>query len=241
MNNDLKTYLKNTKSPWSILFYRVVWEQLSQISNLKVLDFGSGFGITASHLAKNNEVIAIEPNAEMVEMRICENDYEQITGGIEQLREQDDNSFDVIVCHNVLEYAKERKDIFKEFNRVLKKNGVISIVKHNHTGRIMQKVVYENNIDEAISLLDGGAINALNFGQVNYYDTNDIEEWIRETGTYIEKVLGVRTFWALQQNHELKKESNWHEKMFQVEMKVSDIDDYINISFFNHVLLKKFS
>jgi len=169
MNNDLKIYIENTKKPWSVLFYRVVKEQLSQITNSKILDFGSGLGITANHLSKNNDLVAIEPNVDMVDMRICENNYQQINGNIEQLKQQGDNSFDVVVCHNVLEYAKERKDIFREFCRVLKPNGIISIVKHNHAGRIMQKVVFENSVDEAISLLNGGACNAAYFGQVNYY------------------------------------------------------------------------
>lgn len=241
MNDDLVTYLENTKSPWGVLFYRVVWEQLSQITGSKILDFGSGFGITANHLAKNNDVTAIEPNANMVDMRICENDYKQIIGNIEQLKQQQDTSFDVVVCHNVLEYAKERKDILREFCRVLKPNGIISIVKHNHAGRIMQKVVFENNVDEAISILDGGTINVMNFGAINYYDTNDIKKWIGDVGVDIEKVLGVRTFWGLQQNNEIKYETTWQEKMFEIEVKVSCIEDYINISFYNHVLLKKTS
>jgi ubiquinone/menaquinone biosynthesis C-methylase UbiE len=137
MNTDLKTYLENMKKPWGELFYKIVWEQLPHITNSKILDFGSGLGFTASHLSKNNGVVAIEPNADMVEMRICEHSYQQIIGDIEQLRKQQDNSFDVILCHNVLEYVIERKEIFREFYKVLKPNGIISIVKHNHAGRIM--------------------------------------------------------------------------------------------------------
>jgi len=240
MNNNLVTYLENIRKPWGVLFYRVVWEQLSQITNSKILDFGSGYGFTANHLVKNNDLVAIEPNAYMAEMRICENNYQQIIGDIEQLKQQEDNSFDVVVCHNVLEYAKERKDIFRELCRVLKPNGIISIVKHNHAGRIMQKVVFENNVDEAISLLNGGAINVMNFGEVNYYNINELIDCVGDD-VKIEKVLGIRTFWALQQNNEIKNQPIWQEKMFEIEMNVSDIDDYKNISFFNHVLLKKFS
>ena len=33
----------------------------------KILDFGSGEGITANYFAKNNDVIAIEPSEEMLE------------------------------------------------------------------------------------------------------------------------------------------------------------------------------
>ncbi len=241
MSNDLKTYLENIKKPWGILFYRVVWEQLYKVTHSKILDFGSGFGITANHLAKNNDVVAIEPNADMVDMRICDTNYQQIIGNIEQLKQQYDNSFDVVVCHNVLEYAEERKEIFREFCRVLKPNGIISMVKHNHAGRIMQKVVFENNVDEAISLLNGGAANVMNFGQVNYYDMNDVIEWIGDLDVNIEKVLGIRTFFGLHPNNEIKYDPIWQEKMFEVEMKVSDIDDYINISFYNHILLRKLS
>ncbi|NNU78143.1 class I SAM-dependent methyltransferase [Clostridium estertheticum] len=238
MNSDFETYLENMKKPWRVMFYRVVWEQLSQITNSKILDFGSGLGITANHLAKSNDVVAIEPNVDMTEMRTCENSYQQIIGGIEQLKKQKDNTFDVVVCHNVFEYAKGRKDIFRELCRVLKPNGIISIVKHNHAGRIMQKAVFENNVDEAIALLNGGTANVMNFGKVDYYDINDVIEWIGDLDINIEKVLGIRTFFALHPNNEIRYDPIWQEKMFELEMKASDMDEYINISFYNHVLLK---
>lgn len=241
MTDELKIYIENTKKPWWIMFYRVLWEQLPKITNSKILDFGSGLGITANHLAKDNEVFAIEPNVEMLEERICENSYQQLIGDIEQLKQQEDNSFDVVVCHNVLEYVKERKDIFREFCRVLKPNGIISIVKHNHNGRIMQKVAFENNIDQAISLLDGGENSAAYFGQINYYNMNDIIDYGCDIDVNIEKVLGIRTFYALHASNEIRHDPIWQEKMFELEMKVSDIDDYKNISFFNHVLLRKHS
>lgn len=239
MNKDFKSYLDNMKKPWSVLFYRVIWEQLSQISNSKILDFGSGLWFTANHLAKNNDVIAIEPNPDMIEMRICENNYHQIIGGIEELKKQFDNSFDVVICHNVLEYAKERKEILKELCRVLKPNGKLSIIKHNHAGRIMSKAIFENNIDEAMKLLNNGTSCAAYFGKINYYSINDIRNWIDELDVNIEKTLGIRTFWALHPNNEIRYDPTWQEKMFEIEMKVSDIDDFINISFYNHILLRK--
>lgn len=241
MNDELNAYLENLKKPWGVLFYRIVWEQLSQITDSKILDFGSGLGITANYLAKNNDVVAIEPNAEMAEIRICENSYQQIIGDIEHLRAQQDNSFDVVICHNVLEYAKERKDIFRELYRVLKPNGIISIIKHNHAGRILSKIIFENNLDEALMLLNGGASNVAYFGQVDYYNIDDIIEWIGALDINIEKLLGVRTFFALHPNNEIRYDPIWQEKMFEIEMKVSDIEDYRKISFYNHVLLRKHS
>jgi S-adenosylmethionine-dependent methyltransferase len=63
------------KKTWSVLFYRVVWQQLCEVTDSKIFDFGSVLGIIANHIAKNNDVIAIEPNIDMVDMRICENNY----------------------------------------------------------------------------------------------------------------------------------------------------------------------
>ena len=62
-----------------------------------------------------------------------------------------------------------------------------------------KKIVFENNVDEAISLLDGEAAKVMNFGQVDYYNINDVREWIGDLDVNIEKILGVRTFFALQQ------------------------------------------
>ncbi|MEY8432800.1 class I SAM-dependent methyltransferase [Lachnospiraceae bacterium 48-42] len=41
---------------------RIVWKQLGDIRDKKILDFGSGIGVTANYLAEHNEVTAIEPD-----------------------------------------------------------------------------------------------------------------------------------------------------------------------------------
>lgn len=55
-----------TKLPaWERLFKRIVWKQIGEIEGKRILDFGSGEGITANYFARKNEVIAIEPSEEM--------------------------------------------------------------------------------------------------------------------------------------------------------------------------------
>ncbi|WP_341534921.1 class I SAM-dependent methyltransferase [Clostridium pascui] len=81
--------------------------------NKRVLDFGSGNGITADHFAIDNEVIAIEPDEKTLQDRFTENEYTQIKGDINAVKNFEDESFDVILCHNVFEYASEREKIIK--------------------------------------------------------------------------------------------------------------------------------
>ncbi len=43
--------------PWECLMKRIVWKQLGNVRDKKILDFGSGIGVTADYLAEHNDVI----------------------------------------------------------------------------------------------------------------------------------------------------------------------------------------
>lgn len=233
---NIKGYLDYIKTPWGRLFYRLVWYNL-QFKDKKILDFGSGFGVTANHLAESNHVTAVEPNEEMFEHRICDNSYEQIVGSIEKLKEMEDDSFDVILCHNVLEYVEERGELMAEFHRLLKKDGVLSIVKHNKAGKVMHKAVFENNIDEAMQLLSGENAVSQNFGIINEYETEELQNYI--VGKFaLDKVGGIRTFFGIQPNS-FKSEPDWEDRMFALECAVEDNPTYANVAFFQHLILKR--
>ena len=223
--------------PWDALMKRMVWQQLGDIENKIILDFGSGTGVTANYFAKNNHVTAIEPSEEAVKKRWQEFSYEQMIGSTDKLKELPSESFDIIICHNVLEYALDREAILKEFARLLKPEGFISLVKHNRPGRVMQMVVLLNEFDHAHSLLDGENGTTSQYGAIHYYEDADIETWCPDL--QITKTLGMRTFWDLQQNQEVHKNAEWQEKMLQVEHRVEDVEEYKQIAFFHHLIIKK--
>lgn len=223
--------------PWECLMKQIVWKQLGDIRNKKILDFGSGTGVTANYLAKYNEVIAVEPDNESVRMRWQDNSYTQIVGGTEKLHKFKDETFDMIICHNVLEYIDDKKEIVNEFARILKRDGKISLVKHNRAGRVMQMVVLLNDFDHAHSLLDGNDSTASKYGAIRYYEDKDIENWC--PNLKIIKTLGMRTFWDMQQNQEIHKDAEWQDKMIEIEMRVADMDAYKEIAFFHHLTIEK--
>lgn len=231
-----KMLLQNLQ-PWEALMKRIVWLQLGELKGKKILDFGSGLGITADYLAKDNDVVAIEPSVESINSRWKENDYQQLCGSTELLRPMENTSFDVIICHNVLEYVTDRAEIVKQFSRLLKSDGYISVVKHNRPGRVMQMVVLLNDFEQANSLLDGNDGMTSKFGEIHYYEDVDIEQWCQELE--IVKTMGMRTFWDLQQNQEIHKDDEWQRKIVQIEMRVSDIKEYQDIAFFHHLIIKK--
>lgn len=230
-------FMLQSLPPWELLLKKIAWHQLGEIQGKKILDFGSGIGVTADHYSANNEVVAVEPSEESVAQRWKNHPYRQIVGSMDALQEFADETFDVILCHNVLEYAADRERIIQEFHRLLKPDGFLSIVKHNRPGRVMQMVVLLNNFDKAHDLLDGKDGTAAQYGAIHYYDDSDITNWC--DGLHMEKISGIRAFWDLQQNQESHKDPAWQEKMIEVELRVSEIEEYRNIAFFHHLIIRK--
>lgn len=222
---------------WERLFKKIVWKQLGNIEGKKILDFGSGEGITANYFAGNNDVTAIEPSEEMLSNAWKDYEYTQIIGDVSALSVFNDEAFDIIICHNVLEYIDDKEAVIKALARVLKKDGILSIAKHNRAGRVMQMAVLLDDFEKANALLDGENSTASKFGAIRYYEDEDILKW--EPGLKITEVFGIRTFWDLQQNQEKHGDEDWQDKMMQLEMRVAQIPEYRDIAFFHHILLKK--
>lgn len=222
---------------WEKLAKEIIWQQIGELKDKTILDFGSGTGITADHFAANNQVTAIEPSEDMLSQQVNTNGYLQIVGSTDELKKLPSKSFDYIFSHNVLEYVKDQDVIVSEFYRLLKPSGKLSIVKHNRNGRVMQMVVLLNNFDEANNLLDGHNSNAQQLGIINYYDDKDIIEWC--DGLSLKETYGLRTFWDLQQNQDIQKDEEWQKKIIEIEMRVSQNPDFQRVAFFYHLLFEK--
>lgn len=237
MADSIKNYFDYVNAPWGKLFYKLVWSDLQDICRKKVLDFGSGFGITADFLAAENDVTAIEPNSDMLKYSYRKNEYVQIIGDTQKLREIPSGTYDAVICHNVLEYVENRSELIKELCHVLKIDGILSVVKHNRAGKIMQKAVFECDADGALALINGDGALSVNFGTVDEYDSSELEKY-SDGLLVMEKTYGLRMFYALQPN-EVKNSDDWIEKMYNLECAASEIEEFRNIAFFHHVILKR--
>ncbi len=226
-----------TLSPWENLMKRLAWAHLGDLHGLRILDFGSGEGVTADHFAADNAVTAIEPDASAIASRSRENQYTQLTGSTETLKTLPDASFDAIFCHNVLEYVSDKSNILAEFARLLTPGGFVSIVKHHRPGRVFQMAVLLNDFDHANALLDGADGQAAQYGTIRYFEDGDLTACC--PAFCIESVRGLRTFFDLQQNQDIQQVSDWQEKMLQLELRVADIEPYRSAAFLHHVILRK--
>lgn len=235
MTANLQAYKAHIQAPWGKLQYDIVFSFLGSLEGQKILDFGSGFGIVADFLAEKNKVTAIELSSDMIAE--CKQDfsYEQLQGSLDLLQSLPDQSFDVIICHNVLEYVSEPSLYLAEFSRLLKKDGKISLVKHHEIGRIMHTVVFENDTEKARQLLAGQEYQTHSMGVAKVYQ---VQKVISGLPLEVEDYQGVRIFYGLQVN-EYKTAPDWAEKMLQMELAVCGQSPYRDIAALQHIWLIK--
>lgn len=241
MPSSIIDYRQLIDKPWGRMFYDMIFRQLdlSNDISLKILDFGAGFCVTANHYSKYHSVTAIEPNKGMIDLCIRDNHFELIHGGIETLSRYADNTFDIVICHNVLEYVSDKELIIQELARVLKQGGTLSIVKHNLLGRAMAYAVFSDNPKAALDLLDSGDQENNMFGKRDTYDDEYIIGLGQKCGLSMENLFGIRTFFALSKNDDVKFTQEWYEDMLALEMRTCNLDRYKSISFFHHLIFQK--
>ena len=235
----IKDYRNMVEQPWGKMFYEMIFKQLN-ISNdkrIRILDFGAGFCITANHYARNHEVIAVEPNEEMYSLRIEKSDYTLIRQGLDYLKTVPDNSVDVAICHNVLEYAEEKEEILKQLVRILKPEGILSVIKHNLLGRVMGSAVLGDNPKAALDLLNDVAEDSM-FGNRSVYSNQSLIDALSENMVLID-LYGIRAFFGLSSNNEIKFTDEWYQAMLELEIVAGTMDEFRKIAFFNHLIFKK--
>ena len=238
MSGSVENYRNMVEQPWGKMFYDQIFKQLELPGDerLKVLDFGAGFCITSKHYAEEHDVTSVEPNEEMYSVRF-EGDYTLITKGIEYLTMIEDNTYDVVICHNVLEYADDKDTILKELGRVLKPGGKLSIIKHNVFGRALASAVFGDDPKASLNLLSGESEDSM-FGNRDVYPNEYLTDFYEGTMT-LEEVYGIRAFFGLSKNNEIKYTDEWYNAMLELENKASTMDEYRRIAFFNHLIFVK--
>ena len=233
---NISHYKDMLQQPWGKIQYDITFAQLAHLEDLDILDFGAGFGLVSQFLSQKNRVTAVEPEADLL-LADDHQTFTKIIGSLEALEDLPSQTFDVICCHNVLEYIEpsQRPAYIQDLERLLRPGGRLSIIKHNQVGKVLQSVVLNNDIETALGLLEGEDFKSLSFAQGKVYSLSDLEKMSQLT---IDNYLAIRSFYSLQPNH-FKTEKGWLEKMTQMELAVCDLKPYKDISFLQHVWMRK--
>lgn len=76
------------------------------------------------------------------------------------------------------------------------------------------------------------------FGKRGTYDNEMLLRFAESNGLVCKDIFGIRTFFAVSANFEIKYTEEWYKGMLELEMQTCDIEEYKNISFFHHLVFK---
>ncbi|MGY0399293.1 MAG: methyltransferase domain-containing protein [Ostreibacterium sp.] len=120
---------------------------MTEKSSLSVLDAGCGAGLMSKWaLSQGHSVLACDSASVMLNQaksRIGEQiNIRYLQSSIQDL--PDNETFDVIFCHAVLEWVENQADFLNKLSQLLKPNGSLSLMFYNAWAREMAQLVYGN-------------------------------------------------------------------------------------------------
>jgi SAM-dependent methyltransferase len=147
-----------------------VWAALDPLvaagSPLRVLDVGGGSGNSAVHLARmGHDVTVVDPSADALATlnRRADNAgvgarVHGVQGDGDQLHEvvpagEDGGSYDLALCHSVLEVVDDPATTMRELARALRPGGTASVATVNRAGAVLARAVSGHPV-EALALLE---------------------------------------------------------------------------------------
>lgn len=225
---------------WDKLQKQIIINQLPDIKNKLILDFGAGDCLLPHLMDNTNKIICIEKNLKLYETIYKSKNIKLLNGDENILKSFKDESFDMIICHNVFEYMSDsqREKTIEEFCRILKKNGFISFIKHNKFGRILEQILYKNNFANYKSIYLNNESFSERFGQINYFKDNDLIKWSNNQLMQVNK-FGLRMFYDLQTNLDLQISIEWQKKIIDAELFFCKETKFVDIAFLHHLILIK--
>jgi S-adenosylmethionine-dependent methyltransferase len=206
---DAEKYAAYLKTPAGRLRSELAWENVRRFlprdaSKHRALDVGGGTGFASVQLARmGHEVVLLDSSEQM--LRIARDHAEacSVTPRISfchaetrQLRELfAADSFDVVVCHNLLEYSENPATIVCDMAHVLRMDGVLSVLVRNRVGEVLKDAIKSGDWKlAAANLTAETVVDTLYGSRMRVFAPSDLHEMLARAGLEIAAEHGVRVF-----------------------------------------------
>jgi S-adenosylmethionine-dependent methyltransferase len=176
---------------------------LQATESLRALDLGCGTGVTAIRLAELGiQVTVLDCSPAMLDLTqraaLEAAASEKIVlkhGDAAQLAALfPARSFDVILCHNILEYLDDPEVVLRDAARALRdSSAILSILVRNQAGEVLKAAIREGDLSAAEnSLTAEWGIESLYGGKVRLFSSDGVQRMLKAASLAIIAERGVR-------------------------------------------------
>lgn len=202
-------YAVYLKTPAGRLRSELAWKNVRQFlpanaSNRRALDVGGGIGFASMELARMGfEVVLLDRSEEMLRIARAQADadgvaarisfYHRDAGELPELF--DTESFDVIICHNMLEYSESPSATARDIAHMLRRDAVLSILVRNRKGEVLKDAIKSRDWKLATANLAAETVVDSLYGEaVRVFTAAEIRDLLVRAGLEVVAEDGVRVF-----------------------------------------------
>ena len=206
---DADKYAAYLETPPGRLRSELSWENLRRFLPLtpskgRALDLGGGTGFASVQLARMGfQVVMLDSSEEMIGTARQQAEASSTATRISFHRAEADRlpelfeagSFDVVICHNLLEYVEDPIPIVHHVAHVLREDGVLSLLVRNRAGEVLRAAIKSGDWKLAAANLSAETVTDSLFGQpVRVFSLNDVRAMLAGAGLTAAAEHGVRVF-----------------------------------------------
>jgi S-adenosylmethionine-dependent methyltransferase len=187
----------------------LAWENLRRFLRakefgLRVLDLGGGTGSMSLRLARMEfQVVLLDSSEEMLGIARKEAEtsglaariaFRQASAGeLHNLFEAD--FFEVVLCHNLLEYVDDPGAILRSIARVVRKDGIVSLLTRNRAGEVLKAAIKSGDWRLAKANLSAETVmDSLFHKPLRVFDPTELRHALARIGLGVVAEYGVRVF-----------------------------------------------
>jgi len=218
------------------------------VNSLRALDLGCGTGAAAVRLARLGiHVTLLDSSATMLalaERTIVEAGVsDKITvklGDAAQLADiLQTRSFDIILCHNLLEYADDPGAVLRGAARALRdSSAILSVLVRNQAGEVLKAVLQTGDLAAAEhNLTAEWGQESLYGGRVHLFTSEALEAILKDASLTINARRGVRVI-ADYLPAQISRSAEY-ERIFALERKLGKRREFFGVARYMHCLASR--
>ena len=206
---DADKYAAYLNTPAGRLRSELAWENVRgflprNASKRRALDAGGGTGFASVQLARMGyEVVLLDASVEMLRIARQQAEAERVAARISfshadagQLAELfEAESFDIVVCHNLLEYSENPSATVGDIAHVLRKDAVLSLLVRNRAGEVLRGAIKSGDWKLATANLTAETVVDSLYGEsVRIFGPAEVRDLLARASLEVVAEHGVRVF-----------------------------------------------
>jgi len=219
---------------------------LKERDSLCVLDVGSGTGATAVRLARlGMDVTLLDSSVAMLDLAKRATQEAGVTdrvvlqhGDATQMNLVEAASFDVILCHNVLEYLDDPMAVLRGAARALRgSSAILSLLVRNRAGEVFKAAIQAGDLAAAENNLTAEwGQESLYGGRVRLFTSDSLQALLKAASLKVIAERGVRVL-ADYLPSRISRTADY-ERIFELERKLGSRPEYAAVARYTHCLAR---